>query len=736
MSGIGDILVSVFSQVAPTAPQNDVRRDSEYKSAILRPIEMPLKEFLMTLPNEYLQQINTVRSTADKKARAMLKQTTLPAATIAAVLNSRTGSMTLQEKIKKYNGLVVLDFDDVDNLNEAKEKLSKISYIYYIGISVSGNGLFAIVKTDNDDFNFHRQYFESLCAEMKKIGLNVDKSGSDVTRLRIVSYDSEAYVNDRCIDFCLPDCIKTNISDEHDDEDDIHRKISLYVETWEKMKIPLDDYGDWLMMAMSLSGLGETGLGYLNRISRFSQNYDEKENRKKYEELAKNTRNVGLGTFFYKCNCYGVIPEKIPHYEIIPFPIEVLPEKVRKIILQTNKCLNFPIDYIAPALLFATCAACGNAVVVQIINGWQEKAILYLAIVGERGTNKTSCFEFALAPLKKKDDIEYEKYSKALIIYENELRKPLKERKTDTEEPLYCQTILSDFTAEVLVKLHTSNPRGLLVFYDELIGFIMNFNKYRNGSDEQMWTQLFTGGSITVNRVSSAPIKIDNTCISVIGGIQPGILKEFAKGKIQNGFVDRWIFAFPDRIPYPKLNENEIDRRTLDNWETIINKILNIPYKGAPKVLKFTTEAKAAYTAWYNNLSDQKNAGGSSFAGLAAKMDRYCGRFALALEMLKYGCGESKIENIGLESVRGAIALCYYFIGCSLKARKYFSTSPLADLNNLQKKVYADLPISFETGQGVEIAVADGMPERTFKRWLTTRYFKQVRYGQYEKAYH
>lgn len=70
----------------------------------------------------------------------------------------------------------------------------------------------------------------------------------------------------------------------------------------------------------------------------------------------------------------------------------------------------------------------------------------------------------------------------------------------------------------------------------------------------------------------------------------------------------------------------------------IIERILSIPYEGKPNVLRFSPEAKAAYSDWFNSLSDQKNCGGDAFAGLATNMDRYCGRFALGLEVLAYGC--------------------------------------------------------------------------------------------------
>jgi len=109
-----------------------------------------------------------------------------------------------------------------------------------------------------------------------------------------------------------------------------------------------------------------------------------------------------------------------------------------------------------------------------------------------------------------------------------------------------------------MVRQHKINPRGLAVYVDELIGFIKCFNKYRSGNDEQIWTQLYNGGSVIVNRVSSQPLNIEDTCIGVIGTIQPGLLYEFAKGKTESGFVDRWLFAYPDDSAYPKMNQEQL----------------------------------------------------------------------------------------------------------------------------------------------------------------------------------
>ena len=79
--------------------------------------------------------------------------------------------------------------------------------------------------------------------------------------------------------------------------------------------------------------------------------------------------------------------------------------------------------------------------------------------------------------------------------------------------------------------------------------------------------------------------------------------------------------------------------------------------------------------------------------------------------------------------------LCYYFLGCGLKAHKYFRNSPTDEMTELQKTVFEVLPHNFETRQGVEIAEQLGMPVRTFKRWLGSCAFKKLSYGYYEKRY-
>ena len=119
--------------------------------------------------------------------------------------------------------------------------------------------------------------------------------------------------------------------------------------------------------------------------------------------------------------------------------------------------------------------------------------------------------------------------------------------------------------------------------------------------------------------------------------------------------MDRWLFAFPEKVKYPKFNDVDIDEKISRNWKEIVDRILELPFDDTPRVVKLSPGAKLVFKEWFDKLAEQKNNGGTRFAGLATKIDRYCGRMALGIELMKYGCGESELLDISEDSMRCSI---------------------------------------------------------------------------------
>ena len=726
--------VSIFSSTAPSKGSSEIHKHG-YKSisnVLIPTAECTLAEFLQLGLKQHKDTIDHIRSIEDKSERNRLKTTLLPSGSISVCLTTRESSKPLDQRITQYNPLIVLDFDNLPDIEAAKQTLASLPYIYYAGLSVSGRGLFAIIPIAAADHTQHKTYFHALEKEMQTLGLTIDKACKDITRLRVISYDENPYINPDCTTYTLYETATPEQDPEETTTEDLESlKLEEHISLWEEQQIPLDDYDQWITIGMALSRLGEPGRQAFHRVSRYSDKYTTEATDKAFDKFLHNTKEITLGSFYYICHINGIHPSSTPEYESIPFPSEVFPEHIRQIINRTRTCLNFPLDYICPALIFASSIALGNAIAVEIKKGWKEKAIFYMAIVGEPGTNKSSCLEFAIEPLRKIDRDNLKTYKKKLKQYEATKNDPDK----NIEQPVYGQIVLSDITVEGFLKQHLNTPRGLAIYADELMGFVKSFSRYRSGNDEEIWTQLFTGVPIIVNRLHSDSFSVSNPFVGIIGGVQPGLLRKFADGKTDSGFIYRWLFAYPDKRTFSRFQDDEIDDHTMNQWETIIDTIRRIRYNGKTTVIRLSPEAYDLYKQWYNTGRETMEHASTSFIGITTKMERYCARFALILEVLRYTCGQSDLTSISAQSMKDAIKLTYYFIAGAQKALKKLHSDPLGALTEKQRSIYLDLPSVFTTREGLTTALLHSMSERTFKDWIKTPLFRKLDYGTYEKRY-
>lgn len=429
------------------------------------------------------------------------------------------------------------------------------------------------------------------------------------------------------------------------------------------------------------------------------------------------------------------------------FPVEVFPLRIQGIIKATNENLNFPIDFIGASLLYAVSVSVGNTHTIEVKRGFQQGAVLYLAIVARPGTNKSHPLSFALDPIFEKDALTYREYQMKMQEYEKVMDLSKKERKeqgiSEPKKPVWRKFIVSDFTPEALAEKHMFNKRGIGVYIDELAGWFKNFNRYNKGSEMEFWLSQWSGKPINIDRKLSEPIFIPLPFISVAGTIQKGILSELAKeSRSQNGFIDRILFVIPDNIQKEYWSETDLPHFVSEEWKIILSNLMDLSVvydetlNPSPTVLKLTPDAKRVLFEWQQANTDQCNkAESEALSGIFSKMEMYVLRLALILEMMRYACKESDRQAISIEAVQGAIKLVEYFKNSAAKVYSILSNaSPLDKYPTDKQSLYEALPEVFTTVDGLKVAVGMGIPERTFKRFLNeSDLFKWLSQGKYEK---
>lgn len=139
-----------------------------------------------------MQIINQIRSTMDKDTVRQLKEK-LPCVTMSGTYSKRN-----YEGLIQHSGIMCIDIDGQDNpditdVNDLKQTLSKLPYILYCGLSVSGKGVFCLVPIAYSDK--HKEHFYAIEQDFQEMDIIIDSSCKDITRLRYRSYDPKPIIN-------------------------------------------------------------------------------------------------------------------------------------------------------------------------------------------------------------------------------------------------------------------------------------------------------------------------------------------------------------------------------------------------------------------------------------------------------------------------------------------------------------------------------------------------------------
>lgn len=267
-----------------------------------------------------------LRSLTDKKERQKFKAT-MPCVTISGTFSERK-----VDGLIKHSGFLCLDVDGQDNLDinsfeELRDELSNIENVAYCGLSAGGNGVFCLIPIS--DTVKHKEHFLALQLCFEKLGIVIDKACSDVPRLRICSYDPDAYFNESALVFTGFIDSKKNglLKKERNVVENTIPKTILRInsqynsDNTEKrvMKI-IDDinsrgfditgiYDNWFKIGCALSShFGEQGRDMFHLLSKHYSGYSSGTTDSKFDECLKNSVNspIGIGTFFFIAETYGL----------------------------------------------------------------------------------------------------------------------------------------------------------------------------------------------------------------------------------------------------------------------------------------------------------------------------------------------------------------------------------------------------------------------------------------------
>ncbi|MBD2458218.1 DUF3987 domain-containing protein [Nostoc sp. FACHB-87] len=465
-----------------------------------------------------------------------------------------------------------------------------------------------------------------------------------------------------------------------------------------------EDYDTWIKVGMALHSVSSELLPEWDNWSQAATNYEVDACATHWESF-KSGKGIGLGTLglFAKQNGWQspfgtrrstskddqqsllLCSEKSEDTEELAQEVQSLLEIMKKpapvqSLLSSRltdpltclaKQFNVPLETFMGVLLpvAASLLRINTYIEIDHTTNFCPLAILWMALVGETGTTKSPILNSILNPLEELQADAEEAYQHDLARYKQELalwQKLSKDEREDMPtEPFPREYYLQDATLEAIADCLSKQPnRGVIVAVDELAGLFAGFNQYRfqgKGNDRQKWLSAYDGKPIKINRKSSPRMLISRTSVSVVGTIQPCVLRrQMGNLEEDDGFWPRYMW-----IQLPLTEMPPPGNETSHNLSLVLQNLYKNLENLSPKTYQLNQNGQQVWKEWHCWCEKQKvSEPNSALRAIYPKAKERAARIALIVH-----CVNAAVDNripetiVPNETLEAAIAFTNWLIG-------------------------------------------------------------------------
>ncbi len=382
------------------------------------------------------------------------------------------------------------------------------------------------------------------------------------------------------------------------------------------------------------------------------------------------------------------------------FPLDCLPDELRKFAEQVSVCKQAPVDAVGVSLLSMISLAEGGRFKVDpgVKAVYQKGINLYTMTVMESGTGKSEIMNVLKKPVEDFQRDYNKKYKEQIEMdanWQNVLRDRVEKikkqcvngkaeysdlQKVQAEFAAFkpmkrLQCITDNVTSEALENLLAENGGVMSVVSTE--GGVIDIMAGRYSKDGTLNIDVYLHGysneSLDKGRMK-LHIHLDNLYLTVIFSIQSTVLSSFMRRDfIEKGMTARFLYAIPKDFGKRLLRDSkDIEPLCQANYENKIRDIMAIPRnEGELYELRFS-EAATELLVVYNDDGIQERIG-EDLACIPKASKRVIGqtiRLAGILHLMEHGSGAVEKREISAETVKKAIRLTDYFLEHTKAAHK------------------------------------------------------------------
>ncbi len=393
--------------------------------------------------------------------------------------------------------------------------------------------------------------------------------------------------------------------------------------------------------------------------------------------MERNRTMADIALSITPCESNSVVEVNIPTNTMLSgkllFPTDGVHPDILHLAKEVSNTYQCPIEFVLVPMINALSVIPGNRI--RLFDGkYTNTPMHWIGIIAPSGSNKSQPMRYAMQPLR---DIEKSNYAK----WQNELKEwEQDENKNEFEKPKFKQLLLSDSTPEARNSILKDNKNGVCCFVDEIATKIQNVSRYSKNSGElTAELSIYDGDTLTVNRKADGALLITDPFYSVIGSIQPAMLpKVFGIDSFaDSGYIQRWLWVFPDSFDFPDYSEVELPKQCTDVWNMVVKTFTeNLNKINDPITVTLHSDAKKLYISYINELQAKKrNTSDDYERSIYSKLAIQCNRWALSLWIVGAALTDQEYPNvINASTMQYAIDCMKYFEKTALKVKEIISS--------------------------------------------------------------
>lgn len=346
------------------------------------------------------------------------------------------------------------------------------------------------------------------------------------------------------------------------------------------------------------------------------------------------------------------LPNPNPLPAVMTYSSDLLPDSVGRAINDIAERMQCPPDFPAAAMLVALAALIGCRIGIRPrrFDNWLVVPNLWGCVVGRPALKKSQAIQTAEGEIRAIETRERERLAPAIqnagidaLMAEWRIKglkagitralrdgddtgaRGLAETLRTIEErrpPVPRRIITTDATIEKLCDMLNEHPSGMLLWVDELVGWMRALDRHEKAGVRQQFLTLWNGqGRLNIDRIGRGETVVESPCLGLFGCCTPGGLSDYvtaakAGGRGDDGLLQRLqVTVWPDpptvHIPVDRFPDFEAQRNLRAVFESFAD-LAPSTFGGRDEFdsgeipwLRFDDAGQAIFDAWDSSLQNR-----------------------------------------------------------------------------------------------------------------------------------